>query len=370
MTGTDIPESAAGAALTIDLDAVQANYHTLLERLGGVSSAAVVKANGYGLGAARVGPALAAVGCRVFFVAHLSEGLSLRTVLPAAEIHILNGLLPDALDAYAEHNLAPVLGSLGDIEKWRRFCGDAPLPCDIHVDTGMLRLGLPPSELAVLGTEPERLEGLDVRNVISHLASAGEADCGQNALQLAAFRKAREVLPMGQACLANSSGVFLGADYHFDMARPGAALYGVNPTPGQPNPMRQTVTLKGRIAQIRTGEPGDTVGYGASFRIDRSSRIATVPVGYADGYLRSLSSAASGMIGGVPVPLVGRVSMDLITFDVTAVPETHCQPGQWIELIGPHNPVDALAEAAGTIGYEILTSLGARYHRAYTGGPA
>ena len=206
-----------------------------------------------------------------------------------------------------------------------------------------------------------------VRFVISHLASADEAASPQNALQLSAFRDARKVLPMGAACLANSSGVFLGPDYHFDMARPGVALYGVNPTPGRPNPMAATVRLRARIHQVRDAEPGETVGYGASYGVEKPAKIATLPVGYADGYLRSLSNAGCGTIDGRRVPLVGRVSMDLITVDVSDIPEQDRQPGQWVELIGPDNHVDAVAEAAGTIGYEILTSLGNRYHRVYEG---
>ncbi len=370
MTGSQVPAHLAGAVLTIDLDAVADNYRTVLRHLDGVPSAAVVKADGYGLGAKQIGPALAAAGCTVFFVAHIHEGVILRAVLPDAEIHILNGVLPDAMETMRKFRLVPVLGSLGDIDAWKGRGAAAPLPCDIHVDTGMLRLGLPPAELAVLAEDATRLGGMDVRYVMSHLASADEAGSEQNARQLAAFHAARRILPMGQACFANSSGVFLGPDYHFNMARPGVALYGVNPTPGQSNPMAGTVTLKSRILQVRDANRGDTVGYGASHAIDGKAKIATLPVGYADGYLRSLSNGGQGIIDGIPVPLVGRVSMDLITLDVTAVPDAKRQPGQWVELIGPHNPVDAVAVAAGTIGYEILTSLGARYHRRYLGGPS
>ena len=368
MTGTHIPKAMAGAVLRVDLDAIQKNYRALIDHLDGVPAAAVVKADGYGLGAERVGPALAAAGCRVFFVAHLAEGIALRAALPDTEIHILNGLLPDSLYAYREHLLVPVLGSLGDLAHWRSFCDDVPLPCDIHVDTGMLRLGLPPDELDVLANAPDRLTGLNVRFVMSHLASAEEPESDQNPRQLAAFSRARKILPMGQACLANSSGIFLGPDYHFDMTRPGVAIYGANPTPGQPNPMMPSVTLKSRIAQVRHASAGETVGYNATYRVENKALIATVPVGYADGYLRSLSGVAFGMIDDIIVPLVGRVSMDLITFDVSAVPEAKRQPGQWIELLGPNITIDSLAAAAGTISYEIFTNLGQRYRRVYTGG--
>ena len=368
MIGISNTEAMTGAVLHIDLDAVQNNYRTLVDKLSGVPSAAVVKADGYGLGAKRVCPALAAAGCRVFFVAHLTEGIAIRTILPDTEIHILNGLMPDSLDAYREHRLIPVLGSLGDIATWRSFSTEAPLPCDIHVDTGMLRLGLPPDELDVLVDAPDKVIGMNICLVMSHLASADEVGSDQNLTQLAAFVRAREILPMGQACLANSSGIFLGTCYHFDMVRPGIALYGGNPTPGEPNPMVPTVTLKGRITQVRHATTGDTVGYNATYRVEDNALIATVSVGYADGYLRSLSGVASGMIDGIMVPLVGRVSMDLITFDVSAVRESARQPGQWIELIGPNITIDSLAATAGTISYEILTSLGQRYHRVYLGG--
>ncbi|MEK9723221.1 MAG: alanine racemase [Rhodospirillaceae bacterium] len=367
---TGVPERLAGAVLTVDLDAIAANYRTLLNKLGGVPAGAVVKANAYGLGVERVAPTLAAAGCTHFFVAHLSEGLHLRGLLPDAEICILNGLLLGAEDVYAEHNLVPALNDIRQIDAWKTFCGDAPRPCDVHVDTGMLRLGLPPSELAILADEPDRVAGLDVRFVITHLASADEPESDQSARQLAAYRRAREILPMGRACVPASSAIFLGPDYHFDMARAGVALYGANPTPGRPNPMANVVTLKARIFQLRDAHPGETVGYGATYRVDKPAMIATLPVGYADGYLRSLSNVGTGMIDGVPVPLVGRVSMDLITLEVSNVPDAKRQPGQWVELIGPANPVDAVADAAGTIGYEILTSLGSRYHRHYVGGPA
>ena len=367
MGGNPIPENISGAILSIDLLAIRKNYRLLRNRLNAVSLAAVVKADGYGLGAKQISQALAHEGCQIFFVAHLSEGIALRSVLPEAEIHILNGLLPNALEVYRENSLIPVLCCLGDLSTWKIFSKNASLPCDIHLDTGMLRLGIPISELSILENQPHLLEGLNVRFVISHLASADDAGSEQNLFQLRALKRARKVLPMGQISIANSSGIFLGSDYHLDLARPGAALYGLNPTPSKQNPMNQAVTLKGRILQIRDAEPGETVGYNATHIVKKRSKIATVSVGYADGYPRSLSNNVSGIIDSISVPLLGRISMDLITFDVTAAPEAKRQPGQLIELIGPNNPVDEIANAAGTIGYEILTSLGRRYHRIYIG---
>ena len=242
---------------------------------------------------------------------------------------------------------------------------DVPVSAALHVDTGMSRLGLPAEEVAELSQDPGRLEGLDLRCIMSHPACADTPEHPLNARQLGAFRRVLAALPKSSASFANSSGIFLGREYWGDLVRPGAALYGVSPVPGQQNPMRGVVRLEGRILQVREIDKGSTVGYGATHRATGRARIATVGVGYADGFLRSLSNRGSGYIGNQPVPLVGRVSMDLITFDVSGIPEPLAQPGAMIELIGPHRPVDALAAEAGTIGYEVLTALGARYARIY-----
>ena len=366
MICSSIPNPHANAVLTIDLAAIRNNYAILQRQLGGVECAAVIKANGYGLGADKVASTLLKAGCNKFFVAHLEEGISLRQSVGNAEIHILNGLLAGAEDTYREHQLTPVLGSLSEISAWQAYTANAPLPCDIHVDTGMLRLGLAADELQHITASPGLIAGLDIKNIMSHLASADDIHSTQNAAQLEIFNEVRELLPMGKACLANSSGAFLGALYHFDLARPGMALYGLNPTPDSPNPMQGVVELKARIIQIRDALEGETVGYGATHKVAKPSRIATLAVGYADGYLRSLSSHAYGYIGTYKIPLVGRVSMDLITFDVSQVPDNLCQPGSWVELIGSQHSVDDLASEGGTIGYEVLTSLGTRYHRVYT----
>ena len=368
----EITAALAGAVLTVDLAAVAANWRLIAKKLGRAEAAAVVKADAYGLGLDRVAPVLSAAGCRAFCVAHPAEGIALRNILDAAEaaIVVLNGLLPGAEDAYADSRLMPALGSLAEIARWRAFGkrrGGA-LPCWLHVDTGMSRLGLPPDEFAMLAEKPELLDGLNVRVVMSHLACADEPGNPKNRAQLESFRNARRALPMGRASFANSGGVFLGGDFHFDVARPGVALYGGAPLAGEPNPMAQVVRLQGKIVQVRRVDTPETVGYGATHRVEGPGRIATVPVGYADGYLRSLSNRGTGYIGDKPVPVVGRVSMDLITLDVTGVPENLASVGQLVDLIGPHNSVDKVAHDAGTIGYEILTSLGRRYRRVYVGG--
>jgi alanine racemase len=362
---------SAGALLTIDLDAIRANYRLLRETLGATACAGVVKADAYGLGADRIAPALAAEGCRHFFVAHLDEGIALRPHVPAeADIFILHGLMPGAEIEALAHRVIPVLNSLGQVDAWSGLARSVgrKLPAILQVDTGMSRLGLSPAELKVLTEERTRLDGIDLRYVMSHLACAEQQDNRLNASQLARFRAARGVLPSAPASFANSSGVFLGPDFHFDLARPGAALYGVAPVAGQPNPMRPVVRLQGRVIQVREIAAGDVVGYGGTWRAGGPRRIATVSAGYADGYLRSLGNRATAYFGSTPLPMVGVVSMDTITLDLTDLSGAHPQPGEMVDLIGVHNPVDALAQEAGTIGYEILTSLGGRYFRTYLGG--
>ena len=373
-TATGPAEAHAGAVLTIDLEAVKANYRRLRQELRPVTCAAVVKADAYGLGVERVGPALAKAGARTFFVAQLDEALSLQTALgktrPSADIFVLNGICTAPAEDFLAAGIMPVLNTLGEVEAWAgaaRQAGQA-LAAALHIDTGMNRLGLSAGELDVLAAEPARLEGIELRYVMSHLACAEEAEHPLNATQLRQFEQARARLPAAPASLANSSGIFLGADYHFELARPGAALYGINPIPDRPTPMAQVIRLQGRILQVREIDAPGTVGYGATHRVPGGSRVATVAVGYADGYLRSLSGRSSAWIGGQEVPVIGRVSMDLITLDVSAVPAESVRPGVFADLIGPKRDVDTLARSAGTIGYEILTALGARYHRVYLGG--
>ncbi|MDX9859981.1 MAG: alanine racemase, partial [Rhodospirillales bacterium] len=312
-------ESSRGAILTIDLAALKANWINLRHRLKGAECAGVVKADAYGLGLEPVAGALAAAGCRVFFVAQLDEGISLRTHLPKAEIHVLNGLLPGTAAEFAASRLIPVLNSLGSVDEWRTFCHrqTRALAADIHVDTGMSRLGLPPYEWETLAAEPARLDGLAPRYLISHLACADEPDHPMNRQQLAAFAAVRRRLPLIRASFTNSAGIFLGGDFHFDLARPGIALYGGNPVPERANPMAQVVRLQGKILQVRDVDTPQTVGYGATHRFAGPSRIATVAVGYGDGFLRSLGNTGCGFVGDIRTPVVGRVSMDLITLDVT-----------------------------------------------------
>ncbi len=365
------PSEQAGAVLHVDLDALAGNYRCLRRAAAGATCAAVVKADGYGLGAAEIAGTLWAAGCRDYFVAHAFEGAALRAALPDATIYVLHGAMPGAEAGLPLHGLIPVLNSLGQVDAWAGLArARGGLDAVLQIDTGMNRVGLPPAEVAALRDDPARLDGIRVRYVISHLACAEDAGGAMNAEQLAAFRKLKAELPAAPASLANSSGIFLGPDYHFDLVRPGVALYGVNPTPGRPNPMAEVVRLEGRILQLREIDRPQTVGYGAAYQAAGPRRIATVPVGYADGYLRCLGNQAYACIGGVRVQVAGRVSMDLITLDVTDAPPSALRVGAPVDLIGGGVPIDEVAAWAGTIGYELLTGLGHRYHRSFHRGGA
>jgi alanine racemase len=266
--------------------------------------------------------------------------------------------------------VTPVLNSLGDLELWRA-AGQAACvrpAAALHIDTGMSRLGLPDDEVDRLAADPAALGDIDLRCYITHLSSAPEPEHPENAAQLERFDAALARLPAARVSFANSAGIFLGKSYHRDLARPGVALYGVNPTPEQPNPMKRVVTLKARVLQVRQIDAPRGVGYGATFRAQGPTRIATIAAGYADGLLRHLSNSGFVTVGGRHAPVVGRVSMDSITVDVTALGDEAPNAGDFVDVIGDGHDQDALAEEAGTIGYEILTSLGARYHRVYSGG--
>ncbi len=350
------------AVLTVNLDAIVANWRLLQAKH---PSGAVVKADGYGTGALPVAAALAAVGCRDFFVGTPDEALALRSTVPRAALVALGGLFDGAEQDFAEHDIIPALGSLAEIDAWSSLARrlDRKLPAYLHFDTGMSRLGLDARECDVLAQDHSRLAGIDVRYVMSHLVSSELPDDPLNAIQRDRFNSGRARLPPAPASLLNSSGIFLGNAFASDLARPGSALYGVNPTPTKKNPMRAVVSLKARVLSVRDIPQGATVGYNATWTASRPSRIATIGVGYADGWHRAHSNTGAAYFDGHPVPLVGRVSMDLTTFDVTDQPRIN--PGSWLELLGLHRSVDAAARDAGTIGYEVLTALGRRYHRVY-----
>lgn len=366
--------ATATGILTIDLDAIVANWRKLEKTAVPAECAAVVKANAYGCGAEQVAKALASAGCKTFFVATLEEARVVRTALPNVALYALDGFFQNTGDAYAAIDCRPVIGDLNELAEWDVFCrrsgwrGGAA----IHIDSGMNRLGLSIPEAQ--GIIP-RINAGDhgITLVMSHLASAELVNNPTNARQLTAFREIASLFSGVPASLSNSSGIYLGPQFQFDLVRPGAALYGINPTPEADNPMKPVVELKARIVQMRTVERGETVGYGGTWTARRPTKIAIVSAGYADGYFRAASAndgtrGAEVMVAGKRCPVAGRISMDLVAIDITDLPANAARRGHMVTLIGEGITVDELAHHFGTIGYEVLTNLGPRYARVYKGG--
>lgn len=363
------------ATLTIHLDRLAANYRVVQSNLAsGVSAAAMVKADAYGIGAVEAVPALRAAGCRMFFVARLDEALAVRDLAADCSILVLDGPGADDVEEYAANGVFPVLNSLEQLELWRREAVrlEQRLPAVLHVDTGMSRLGISPADVDLLAADLEsHLAGLEVQLVMSHLASADEPSSGQSSEQLRRFTQVRTRIPAGAGSLANSAGIFLSPEYHFDLVRPGYALYGGNPQPEllAQNPMSPVVEVRAPVLDVFTATAGAAVGYGASHRLTDSARLATLAIGYGDGFLRSGSGRGSVVIEGHTAPILGRISMDLTTVDVSGIPDETVRPGVMAEVIGETRTVDDVANDAGTIGYEVLTGLGNRYRRSYGGRP-
>jgi alanine racemase len=366
--------NTAGGILTIDLAAIAANWNALASMTVPVECAAVVKGDGYGCGLEPVTRTLHRAGCRTFFVADIAEGRRARAVASDAAIYVLNGVMPGSAQAFAADYLRPVISSTTELAEWdafvatRNWRGGAAL----HVDTGMNRLGITVDEAVAIAPRLQS-ENHGFTLLMSHLACAEIPDHPMNDRQIRLFREVRMLYRGVASSLANSSGIFLGGTAYCDLVRPGVALYGVNPTPGKKNPMRPVVELKARIIQVRTINKGDTVGYGAAFTATRPSRIAIVAVGYADGFLRSAAAArgkpaAEVIVAGKRCPVAGRVSMDVLAVDVTDLSDGAVRRGDFATLIGGRLSVDDLAAGMGTIGYEVLTHLGRRYHRVYKGG--
>jgi alanine racemase len=381
------PEANAAAALaaataaqpgilTVDLDAIVANWRKLEKTAVPAECAAVIKADAYGCGVERVGRALAAAGCKTFFVATLDEARTAREALPSAELYVLDGFFQNCGDAFAKLNCRPVIGDLNELAEWDVFCRRSGWSggAAIHIDTGMNRLGL--TLVEANGIVP-RINAGDhgITLVMSHLACAETLNHPLNAKQVAAFREIASNFSGVPASLANSSGIYLGSQFQFDMVRPGAALYGINPTPEADNPMQGVVDLKARIVQLRTIERGDSVGYGATWTARRPTKLAIVSAGYADGYFRAASAndgtrGAEVVVAGKRCPVAGRISMDLMAIDITDLPDKTARRGHMVTLLGDGITVDELAHHFGTVGYEVLASLGKRYARIYKGGEA
>src|SRR5471030_599558 len=361
--------------LTVDLDAIVANWRKLEKSAVPAECAGVIKADAYGCGVEPVARALAGAGCKTFFVATLDEAGVVRAALPEAAIYTLDGFFQNTGDAYAKINCRPVIGDLNELAEWDVFCRRSGWAggAAIHIDTGMNRLGLTVAEAQ--GIIP-RINAGDhgITLVMSHLACAESLNHPLNAKQLATFREIASLFSGVPASLSNSSGVYLGPQFQFDMVRPGAALYGINPTPEADNPMRPVVELKARIVQMRNVERGDTVGYGGTWTARRPTRLAIVSAGYADGYFRAASAndgtrGAEVIVAGKRCPVAGRISMDLMAIDITDLPDKTARRGHMVTLIGEGITVDELAHHFGSIGYEVLTSLGPSYARVYKGDP-
>ncbi len=378
------PGANARPRLHIDLDALVANYRTLEAAAPGAAVGAAVKADGYGLGAALVVRALSAAGCRAFFVANAQEGAQLRRARAApaeARIHVLGGIFPGDEPFFAEHALTPVLNTRDQVRLWAeaRAAWRAAGPASLHVDTGMNRLGLSLAEVEELLTMPDLLASAGVDVLMSHLACASEPEHGLNGLQrerfLAIAARLGPHAPQARLSLANSAGAFLsahgGVDYALDLVRPGIALYGGSPfdpaVSHPPTPLRPVAHLFAPILQVRDVAAGDSIGYGATFTAPAPMRVATVAIGYADGFLRAAAAGGYGVLAGERTPIVGRVSMDLISVDVSAAGAA-ARPGAWVEFLGAHADLEDQAVAAETISYEFLTRLGPRCERSYSGG--
>jgi len=349
------------ATLEISLPAIRANYRLLKNRHAKKSIAAVVKANAYGLGVEAVSKALWEEGCKEFFVATLEEALELREILPDAQIGVFNGLLKNEEKDYAQHRLTPILNTVEQAIKWQVASNKEP--AIIHVDTGMTRLGLSEADVKKILHSP--LATHHSLLLMSHLACAGEPDHPKNTEQLKRFKQALALFPKAEASLCNSSGLFLPAEFHFDLGRPGCALYGINPTNSK-NPMQQVAVLSAPILQIRALEHDEDVGYGATHAAKKGSRLAVIALGYADGWLRLLSNKGFAYVAGYKVPIVGRISMDMLILDISQIPESKLTLGVRAEFINKEQTVDDVAAACGTIGYEIFTRIGERVKRVYS----
>ncbi len=361
-------DPAAQPLLTIDLDALAANHAALVRQAAGAEVAPVVKADGYGLGAAPVSRRLWAEGARSFFVARLSEGETLRAALGPdrpATIYVLDGFTPGAGPKLQAADLAPVLNSLEQIAEATAFGRDhGGLAAILHVDTGLNRLGLRIEEAEALAADPDKLEGVRLEMVMSHLACAPEPEHPLNALQLERFSRVVSAFPGVRRSLANSAGVFLGPDYHFDLVRPGITLYGGGPFEQADPRIAAVARLEAPVLQVRDVPAGESVGYGALYVAKETRRIAIASVGHADGVLRALQARGRVWLGGAQRPFLGQVSMDVVAIDVTGA---QVKPGDMAEILGPHALVDDQAAAADTISYELLVRISDRARRVYVG---
>jgi len=375
MMGSPALVTGYGPRLTVDLGAIVRNWQALNTVAQGALTGAVVKADAYGTGIPATGKALYAAGARFFFVATPDEGLALRAALPESHIFVLNGLFPGAAPLYVGERLMPVLNSLPMLEEWLVAClsRNEALPAALHFDTGMNRLGFRLGEASIVRRMIDEV-GYAPQMVMSHLACADQPLHEKNRTQLALFTSVMAQFPGVPASLANSAAAMTSRDTHFQMVRPGIALYGGRAVNGRKNPMLPAVTLEAPILMVREARTGEAVGYGATYTLTRDSRIAVIALGYADGLFRGVSGTnhrpgGRAWLRGQIVPIIGKVSMDMFAVDITDLGADIPRAGEMVEVLGPHVSVDDQADAANTIGYEVLTSLKGRYPRGYVNSP-
>jgi len=366
MTMRDFP-SDAQATLTIHLGRIIENYKNCKILANGTECAAMVKADAYGMGIEQVAPALFhKSGCRIFFVANLAEAMTLRSLIPKADIYVLNGIFPAHMDYFMAHNIRPVLNDLDQIRLWAACRSQSRPPCAIHFDTGINRLGLSPEETNAFITDTALRDKLDIALIMSHLACSDEASHPLNEKQLSDFKAITHHFPKCKASLANSGGILLGPDYHFDLVRPGLLLFGGNPTGGtMPENIQVAFQITGKILQIRPVQKGQSVGYGATWTADEPRHIATINIGYADGYLQMFNNCGMAYLNGQFIPLVGRVSMDMMALDVTGINISEIDVSCDVEILGEHITLEMASEVSSLSQYEILTGVRNRYQRIY-----
>ncbi len=367
-----MPTAGHGAEVIVDLAAIVANYRTL-KAVAGSALGAVVKADGYGLGAMEIARALQAGGCEDVFVAHLFEATALRPHLaPATRLYVLHGLWPGLEAEAVEAGVIPVLNSLDQVRAWsgaaRRL--GRRLPAVLQADTGMSRTGLAAEEVVQLERESAELAALDLRYLMTHLACAETPAAAANLGQLARFEDVRRRLPPMRTSIANSAAAVGDWAPRSDLARVGIGLFGVDPIPGRARNLRlaglrAAVTIRARVIQLRRVEAGAGVGYGHRYVAGAPRVLATLAIGYADGWPRGLDDRGAAYLGDQRLPVVGRVSMDSCVIDATDVAPGRLEPGDWVDLVGPRQTLQQVAEAAGTIPYDLLVSLGRRVARRY-----
>lgn len=367
--------ASAYSALVVNLSTAADNYRVLRAAAGKAECSAVLKADGYGLGAAALAGRLYEEGCRKFFVAYTDEGIALRQSFIKRglnpEIYVLNGFFPGAESLFAEYRLIPTITALEQLHRWRKFAEirDYEMGIALHVDTGMSRTGLPAKEIITLAQNPQLLSGVKLRMILSQLSYSYNENLTFSTQQKQRFDQALGMLPAAPASFAKSGAIFLGKNYHYDIVRPGIGLHGINPTSEIDNPVVPTASLWARIYQVQDIVGGQSVGYAETFIAASPRRIATLALGYADGFPWNMANKGFVAIGDYKAPIIGRISMDLVTIDVTEVPEHLVHPGGWVEVIGRHLSIQQISGMVGTSPYEVQLNLGARFQRFYIDHP-